>query len=514
MHADPEEYLEPTLESWPARQVLLRNPDLQQLRRSARRRLVESAEQWTSRLSDDSRISGLNSSKGPLLTGDSQTVPIVMTGHQPVVFHTGIVFKYEVTESFASERGLIAIAVVIDTDEGDAGSFSFPSARSVGTTATLRVSQQLQETSSHRHVAQPALSELSTETASFGMGTSLFGSCRIKPPEELRAVAARVSDSLINLGCRSEAGYLQRISEDYARLESQSMMEANLIVRRNAGIGNRMLEVPLSVICEFPEVREVFREILARPIEFAQCANDTLNTFRAQHRIRNEANPFPNLQITPDECELPFWIVDHAAGTRTALKVRRDRNTELESFGEGGKQLIPRRALITAFLRLLFSDVFVHGTGGGNYDQYTSELILAWWHVDPSPIVVASASRYLFESERAELRKLHEISGMLRGLQFNPQRHFGTGAFSATLECTLMALIQQKDEAVRRMKHARESRLPAREPGHEIQVLGDSIKSLVSGELGSRLEQLKKLSPENIATLNNRKWPWFLFARK
>ena len=49
-----------------------------------------------------------------------------MTGHKPVVFHSGLTFKYQTTEAFAAQHGLIAIAIVIDTDEGDAGAFSYP----------------------------------------------------------------------------------------------------------------------------------------------------------------------------------------------------------------------------------------------------------------------------------------------------------------------------------------------------------------------------------------------------
>jgi hypothetical protein len=41
-----------------------------------------------------------------------------MTGHQPVIFHSGLTFKYQTTETFALEHNALAIAVLIDTDEG------------------------------------------------------------------------------------------------------------------------------------------------------------------------------------------------------------------------------------------------------------------------------------------------------------------------------------------------------------------------------------------------------------
>ncbi|HQX51315.1 MAG TPA: hypothetical protein PLR25_15470, partial [Planctomycetaceae bacterium] len=80
----------------------LTNGALFDLRKNARRRLVDSAEQFVLRLSDVARRAGLLQGNRPLLTGDPDTSPIVMTGHQPVVFHSGLTFKYQATEAFAA----------------------------------------------------------------------------------------------------------------------------------------------------------------------------------------------------------------------------------------------------------------------------------------------------------------------------------------------------------------------------------------------------------------------------
>ena len=115
--------LEPPVESWPDSLFMLSDSTLAALRQQARKRLVDSAQQFVLRLSDAARRAGMLLETQPLLTGDPLEMPIIMTGHQPVIFHSGLTFKYQATEDFAAEHKMIAVAVVIDTDEGDAGAF-------------------------------------------------------------------------------------------------------------------------------------------------------------------------------------------------------------------------------------------------------------------------------------------------------------------------------------------------------------------------------------------------------
>jgi hypothetical protein len=341
-----------------------------------------------------------------------------------------------------------------------------------------------------------------------------------------------VCTALQNCGCHHEADRFELIAKQYAALPTDSMMEANLIVRWNAGIAGRTPEIPLSTICSFPEVLQFFAELLARPFEFARCYNNSLDTFRAEHKIRNAANPFPNLRIEDARCELPFWLIDPVKGTREIVSIRKngferfvEANNEdvtellpgnegasLFSLLVGGKQLIPRGGLITATLRILFSDLFVHGTGGGRYDVFTSQFIRAWWNVEPTPFAVASASRYLFDQERQQLSRLQEISDNIRDYQFNPQRHLGSGVFSTNTETTVRAALAEKESAVKELQSARASGVPADEIGRRIQRLGDLIKTTVTAEFSTHLTQLQALSADTITAVNSRTWPWFFFA--
>ncbi len=497
---------QPKLSDWSTVRCQLSDDSLQSLRANARRRLVRTAEAYRDQLVTLGRRSGLCDRLDAALTGDADCRPLVMTGHQPVIFHSGLTFKYETTEQFAAQNEAIAVAVVIDTDEGDAGAFQFPQAAGDG--------------------------QIATSPISFAREPSLYSVSRRKPAPLLAAESLRVATGLKACQCEAAAATFSDFAEKFAAIQTDSMVEANLITRWDAGIGGRILEIPLSSICGFPETIQFFAQILAKPMDFATCYNSTLDRFRAEQKIKNDANPFPSLNLEQSRWELPFWLVDPAAGTRSVVTFQQ---TGFERFLESadgvrteilpgneaatifslivaGKQLIPRGALITATLRLLFSDLFVHGTGGGRYDRYTDTLIKTWWKVEPTPFAVASASRFLFDTQRGEYAQLQRISEQLRDLQFNPHRHFSSGLFSSEIENVLRVKLEAKEDAVNRLKTARESGVSAQEVGREIQQIGDEIKAMVAAHFEPRLAKLRSFSSESIVAWSSRTWPWMFFA--
>ncbi|MFN9720439.1 MAG: hypothetical protein ACK58L_17205, partial [Planctomycetota bacterium] len=444
---------EPPFHEWPCSIWSPKDTALQMLRRQARRRLVNAARTYTAHLST---VAGADTPDGngalQVPDGDPDSCPIVMTGHQPVIFHAGLTYKYQKTQIFIREHSAIGIAVVIDTDEGDAGEFSCP------------VSE---EDLSHRHTDQNLLERmqhLTTRRFSFATGNSLFVACRRRSSSEIQQISDVVLKNLRDCHCHRAVDAFQRFSDLYGRLQNPSMSEVNLIVRRAAGIGDQLMEVRLSEIGRLPESIQFFASLLRQPFSYARRYNEVLARFRATHRIRNQANPFPDLIVNPEECELPFWIVNLRTGTRSIPVVRRiagvpalcgddglvvellpgHEAAALFSLSIAQTPLIPRGPLITATMRLLFRDLFVHGIGGGHYDRFTDELIESWWNESASPLAVASASRYLFDAERSELDRLEQLAGRQRDLQFNPQGAMGSGIFPPGLEDVLCELITEK----------------------------------------------------------------------
>ncbi|MEZ6132062.1 MAG: hypothetical protein R3C59_25655 [Planctomycetaceae bacterium] len=531
--------IRPSLSEWSDMLAVceLNHARLDELRRTARTRLIESAQKYVLKLNSIADDTELPANVAPVLTGDPATQPIVMTGHQPVLFHSGLTFKYETTQQFAADNNAIAVGVIIDTDRGDAGQFSYPEPdpdSNGGDSASAGDASAGDDAAAGRMpVRQGSPYQARLAVQSLAESNSLFTQGKLKSATDLQALATEVQQALRQLSQPAAARTAFQVLSGFGQLSTTSAtaMEANTIMRWQFGIGSRMLELPLSAIAAFPESLMLTVDILKQPRRFASAYNSALSLFREEQGIRNSANPFPDLKITDDGCELPFWVVNHNRGTRHVLDVQLDGNVTrllangrtVDTFADSisddalepmllqSLQIVPRGALITVFLRLLFSDLFVHGTGGGRYDRFTDEFIRTWWNVEPPPFTVASASRYLFGRQREELQRLGRIRSQLRDLQFNPQRYFGQGIFSDELEERLADLVQEKDVAVQRLQSAHASGQSARDSGRDIQQFTNQIKEAVAAEFEPQFSLLNALTPEQHDAINSRTYPWFFF---
>ena len=506
----------PDLSTWSA--LLIRQSPfepgspLAQLRAAARLRLIDTAQQYMLRLGVVAQTAGVSIPRTTVLARDPEIQPIIVTGHQPVIFHPGLVFKYECTEQVASGAA-IGVAVTIDTDKGDPGAFLFPQADNRET------------------VSGPK--QLTVATASFCEAAGVY---RFSTLLQSGQLAERVRSIRADLRKTTPASVQQQfgqVSEDYCRLSKAQVpaVEANAIIRWSRGIGSRLLELPLSAVCCFPEIVQLTAGILDDFESFAGTYNHQLKEYRATRRIRNRVNPFPDLQMGPDGIELPFWVMLTEDRSRYPLFVG-NVNGVVRLFADGqnladirpgegvetlnrllvqGIQLIPRGALVTSFMRLMFADLFVHGTGGGHYDQLTTSFIESWWKVQPPPFVVASASQYLFPERRSKMHELQSLNENLRELRFNPQRYFGRGVFTEQVESRLQSLFGEKQAVVARLTSARKSGQSAGDIGHQIQRLSDKMKATVDHAFSKQLAELDRISPETKEAVDCRTYPWFLF---
>jgi len=510
--------LQPELSQWRCEPWRPANTELQQLRQSARRSLVTAALRYTSALPWH------NDSSADWLTGDPDKGPLVLTGHQPVVFHPGLAFKYQVTEQFAASIGAIAVAVQIDTDEGDAGQFPVPAAVDAVAAAGGGMWQALTQ-------------RQATWTAAAGGASGLLGTGQLGSADHRERTAQQVQRWLTTAGCRSAATSFECVAGWYRQLPESglSVAAANTAVRRRGGIGSRLLELPLSWICGLPEVMRFLCSILRRAEDFFGAYNQALQRFRQQQGIRNAANPFPDLRFVAgadgERWELPLWLVDLPRGERRVVWLWRragQRWLGVESGGESelwpgleaeavwslrlrGLQLVPRGGLISALLRLLFADLFVHGLGGGKYDPAVDELIRSWWGEDPPGFAVASASRYLFAEQRAELLRMREFAGRQRELQYNPDRFLGQSIFSEQGEQGLRGLLAEREFLVSELQRRRAAGEGAQDIGTQLQRLTERLRETASADLQPQLQVLQQLSDETLQQLENRQWPWYCF---
>jgi hypothetical protein len=158
--------------------------------------------------------------------------------------------------------------------------------------------------------------------------------------------------------------------------------------------------------------------LLCHAAPFATVYNQALREYRAFNRIRTDGRPMPDLVVSDDTCEAPFWLDDLKGESRSRCRVKRrgDRwnlvidgdELALESCADGWSaaadlqrfllahhsRLSPRALTLTLFMRLLIVDQFVHGVGGARYDQVTDQVIQRFIGIDPPGFSVTTTTLY------------------------------------------------------------------------------------------------------------------------
>ena len=158
--------------------------------------------------------------------------------------------------------------------------------------------------------------------------------------------------------------------------------------------------------------------LLCRAPAFAAAYNRALHEYRAFAHIRTDGRPMPDLVVSDDTCEAPFWLDDLSAESRSRCRVKRrgDRwnlaidgdEFALESGADGwtaaadlqrfllthNARLSPRALTLTLFMRLLVVDQFVHGVGGARYDQVTDQVIQRFIGIEPPGFSVTTTTLY------------------------------------------------------------------------------------------------------------------------
>lgn len=157
--------------------------------------------------------------------------------------------------------------------------------------------------------------------------------------------------------------------------------------------------------------------LLCNADRFAAAYNGALKDFRGAHGIDNPGRPMPDLQISESACEVPFWLDDLNAPRRKRASVVRDgggwsltigndklpmrcpgNGTTVEELHrfllDHNARLSPRALTLTMYLRLLVADQFVHGIGGGQYEQVNDRVIHHFFGIEPPAFSVTTATLY------------------------------------------------------------------------------------------------------------------------
>ncbi len=431
---------------------------------------------------------------------------ILMTGHQPELYHPGIWVKDFLLQRLAEETGSAAIDVMVDSDGFDRVELNTPCFKTgVGRCAAVLAASS---------------------------GEGCFACTPAPDAPALAAFRAAGGDALATLPAPALARHFETFCDalDGASAEARDLASAITIARRRyeASAGTDYLELPLTHQVRGRAFRAFVVDLALRAGEFAAAMNAELAAFRERTGTRSAAQPFPDLRVEGGLVELPFWLLDGERrrtvwarpGAGTALVVDGEAVVELgvdaqsavERLSAADLAIAPKALALTFFERVFVGDIFIHGVGGGRYDQVTDGVIARFLGIEPPRFVVASMTLYLpLGAHEVTDGEVAAVEQRLNRLEHNPDQLLGEMEFESIAERErVMSLAAEKCELV----------LAIAAPDADKKAIGSRIRE-VNAEMGAlmapfvaetraELDELKTLRDAG-EVLTDRTYPFCLW---
>ena len=481
---------------------------LMELAASARRGFLERAVAYTRQYRD------LPSSLAACTA--SASAPLVLSGHQPQLSHPGVWYKNFVLGSLAKQVDGVGIHLLIDSDLCRSTSMCVPT----GTADQPRAeSVPFDQPAADMPYEERAVRDMATFESFADRVANLLQPFVDRPLiQSLWPLVLKRSDANPNLGLCLAQG--------------RHMLEASW--------GNVTLELPQSAVCKLPEFGWFAAHVLAHLPRFWDAHNDALAEYRRIHRLRNRAQPVPDLAESDGWLEAPFWmwsaddprrqpvfarqqgdellLTDRQQRT-VALALSADRDAasaaeQLADLAARGIKLRTRALATTLFARLCLGDLFLHGIGGAKYDQITDAIAPRFFGFAlPEFATVSATLRLPIAHERVDAAQHRTLRRRLRDLEFHPENYvLADGSVPAEKVSHVTELVARK----RRWLESPQTRQNARQRHFEIVEASQALQPYVA-QLRTQLErQLDEAESRLRATaiLESREVAFCLFPRE
>ena len=345
--------------------------------------------------------------------------PLLMAGHQPELFHPGVWAKNFVLAGQAKRLGANAVNLIVDNDTFKHRVLSLPMASTNP--------QNVELESTPFDVSAP---ELPYEEA-FPRDWAALESW----PDKLRPITDTWNFQPMVFAAWPRIVGCLKTGVSYTR----AFVSARQYWERKWGGGTT--EVAVSQVSAHRSFGLFARRLMADAEPFAAAYNAAIGDYRRQNGIKSKNHPAPELQRSDDLTESPFWIWRTDDPVRHRVFVRR-RPDALEiwagpnqlavtlpgttaccgAISAAGWKLRPRALTLTLYSRLALADLFIHGIGGGKYDEVTDEIIRRYFGIEPPEYAVVSATiRLPLDRFAADGETLRSQQRLIRNLTWNPQ---------------------------------------------------------------------------------------------
>ncbi len=352
----------------------------------------------------------------PILHGDA----LLLAGHQPELFHPGVWAKNFALNGLARRHGAISLNLVVDNDTAKNTRLRIPAGE---------------------HVAQIPFDHWQSEVP--------FEERRVLDEQLFRALPRKAAPLIASWNFTP---LLDDFWEEVCRqgertpLLGERIAAARRTFERRLGCAN--WEVPLSLVCQTEAFAWFACHLLEHLPRLHEIYNAVVRAYRKQYHLRSRNHPVPDLAQEADWLEAPLWAWRAGQNRRGRLYVRRARSgfqmragsetlPELrfgshpeeavaawQALHADGYKIRTRALTTTLFARLFLGALFVHGLGGGKYDELTDELMRRFYQVEPPAFLVLTGTLLLpFPGVQVTRDDQHRLQSLDRDLHWNPQRH-------------------------------------------------------------------------------------------
>ncbi len=416
---------------------------------------------------------------------------LVLTGHQPELFHPGVWAKNFALSAIARSTGTLALNLIIDND--------------IPKNAAIRVPV---ETQNGLRAAPIEFDEWAGEVPYEDWKVQNEIQFATFADRAREALGGRVADPLLDMfwpHAMQAAEPTDRVGLRFAA--------ARRAVEASWGVTNA--EVPWSAVCETEGFLWFASHLLAHLPRFQEIHNSALERYRELYGIRSRHHPVPDLRREEDWLEAPFWVWRASAPRRRPLLARQVGDSLiLRVSGESDPLLelplspqreaccaverlrelparqvrLRTRALTTTlFSRLLLGDLFLHGIGGAKYDELGDEIIRGFYGIEPPAYMTLSMTLWLdLERSGATVERLRQMERRRRDLTFNPDRHL-----KEPISPDVQELVAAKRRAIDGPTETRRQRVARY---REIRRINESLQRAVADARETLTRQCDQLS--------------------
>jgi hypothetical protein len=355
----------------------------------------------------------------------------ILAGHQPELFHPGVWVKNFALNNLARHHGATPLNLIVDNDNAKSTTLRLPTWKN---DSGLDAWPHLVQVPFDRRDGEVPYEERPVHDEALFAGFT-----------------ATVNDVVANWSFRPFLGkFWPEVIRQAKRtpLLGERLASARRTFERQWGCHN--LEIPVSIMSGTQAFAYFLLDLLDRLPTVHEHYNAVVREYRLQHGIRSRHHPVPDLGQDGAWLEAPFWAWRQGQNRRQRLYVRSDsemvnlragpeswpslpgptrnppqaRLESLKALRAHGYKIRPRALSNTLFARLFLADLFVHGIGGGKYDELTDEVMRRVYGLEPPGFLVLSATLLLpFPRRSCTEDDCRNLSHALRDLTWNPQRH-------------------------------------------------------------------------------------------